>query len=99
MAKIQEYKVFIASPGDVPEERAVARDVCRQLDEDPLIRKEDATFRAVGWKDAFPGPGRPQEIINRLVKECDLFVCLFHKRLGTPSGKEESGTLEEFLLA
>ena len=48
MAKIQEYQVFIASPGDVPEERAVARDVCRQLSEDPLIRKQNAAFRAVG---------------------------------------------------
>ena len=99
MARIQEYNVFIASPGDVPEERAAARDVCRQLNEDPLIRKGNAAFRAVGWEEAFPEAGRPQEIINRLVRDCDLFVCLFHKRLGTPSGKEESGTLEEFLLA
>ena len=99
MAKIQEYQVFIASPGDVPEERVAARDVCHKLNKDPLIRKENAAFRAVGWEDAFPEAGRPQEIINRLVAECDLFVCLFHKRLGTPSGKEESGTLEEFLLA
>jgi hypothetical protein len=91
--------VFIASPGDVPEERKIVRDVCRQLNDDRLVRSYDAAFRPVGWEEAFPAAGRPQEIINRLVVECDILICLFHKRFGTPSGKETSGTLEEFLLA
>ena len=99
MRSIHEYRVFIASPGDVPEERGIVRDICRQLSDDRLVRSYDAAFRPVGWEDAFPSAGRPQEIINRLVAECDIFVCLLHKRFGTPSGKEESGTLEEFLLA
>ena len=91
--------IFIASPGDVPEEREIVRDVCRQLNEDRLIRSYDVAFRPVGWEDAFPGAGRPQAMINRLVEACDIFVCLFHKRFGTPSGEADSGTLEEFLLA
>ena len=99
MGSIYEYKVFIASPGDVPDEREIVRDVCRQLNDDRLVRSYDAAFRPVGWEESFPAAGRSQEIINRLVVECDIFVCLFHKRFGTPSGEEASGTLEEFLLA
>ena len=99
MGSIHEYKVFIASPADVPQERGMVRDICRQLSDDRLVCSYDAAFRPVGWEEAFPAAGRPQEIINRLVAECDIFVCLFYKRFGTPSGKEASGTLEECLLA
>jgi len=53
----------------------------------------------VGWEDALPGAGRPQDIINHLVDGCDIFVCIFHKRFGSPTGEEESGTLEEILRA
>jgi hypothetical protein len=39
---------------------------------------------------------RPQELINRRVlKHCDLLVGIFWTRLGTPTGKAASGTVEE----
>lgn len=39
---------------------------------------------------------RPQEILNQqIVKNCDLVVGAFWTRLGTPTGKAESGTAEE----
>ena len=99
MKIIKQYNVFIASPGDVQEERRVVREVCRQMNDDELVRSYRISLRTVGWEDAFPAAGRAQEIINRLVDDCDIFVCLFHKRFGTPSGKADSGTFEEFLLA
>ncbi len=90
----------MASPGDVMGERDIAREVCEDLSKNPMLsEKIHLSFQATGWEDVFPEAGRPQEIINRLVDECDLFICLFHERFGTPSGVEESGTLEEFLLA
>jgi formylglycine-generating enzyme required for sulfatase activity len=96
----REINVFIASPGDVQEERAIVREVCASLNRRPTIGDNfGILFRPVGGENAFPSAGRPQEIINRLVEECDVFVCILHKRFGTPSGKEVSGTLEEFLLA
>ena len=95
----KEITVFIASPGDVAEERNIVRSVCEGLNKSALLKPYNLLLQATGWEDAFPSPGRPQEIINRLVKECDLFICIFHKRFGSPTGKEESGTLEEFLLA
>ncbi|MBF8277704.1 MAG: putative signal transduction protein with Nacht domain [Candidatus Brocadiaceae bacterium] len=95
----KEITVFIASPGDVTEERNIVRSVCEGLNKSALLKPYNLLLQATGWEDAFPSPGRPQEIINRLVKECDLFICIFHKRFGSPTGKEASGTLEEFLLA
>lgn len=39
---------------------------------------------------------RPQELLNQqLVKNCDLLIGAFWTRLGTPTGKAESGTAEE----
>ena len=86
----REINVFIASPGDVQEERAIVREVCASLNRRPTIGDNfGILFTPVGWEDAFPSAGRPQEIINRLVKECDVFVCIFHKRFGTPTGKQD----------
>ena len=99
MAYKKEIKVFIASPGDVPEERDIVRDVCDELNRSTLLKPFGISFEAIGWEDAFPSPGRPQEIINRLVDVCELFVCIFHRRFGTPTGKEGSGTFAEFLRA
>ena len=99
MANKKEITVFIASPGDVIEERNDVRKVCDELNKSNLLKPFGVYFQATGWEDLFPSPGRPQEIINRLVEKCDILVCIFHKRFGSPTGKEESGTLEEFLNA
>lgn len=95
----KEINVFVASPGDVKDEREIVRKVCEELNKSTLLKPFGISFETTGWEKAFPAPGRPQEIINKFVKECDIFVCIFHKMFGTPTGKVESGTLEEFLLA
>jgi formylglycine-generating enzyme required for sulfatase activity len=99
MRRVNELNVFIASPTDVTSEREIVRGVCGQLNRDKLIQGYNIAFKDIGWEDMFPSPGRPQDIVNRLVEECDIFVCIFHRRFGSPTGKQESGTLEEFLLA
>jgi len=39
---------------------------------------------------------RPQEIINRqLLTDCDLLIATFWTRIGSPTGKSSSGTVEE----
>lgn len=39
---------------------------------------------------------RPQAIINKqIVNNCDMIVAFFHKRVGSPTGKYDSGTIEE----
>ncbi len=52
----------------------------------------------VGWEThAAPAMGmRPQELINeRVLKGCDLLVAVFWTRIGSPTGKAISGTVEE----
>ncbi len=99
MKDLKEINLFIASPGDVKEERKIVRNVCEELNKSTLLRPYGICFHAIGWEEVIPSAGRPQEIINKLVDECDFFVCIFHKRFGSPTGKEEAGTLEEFLIA
>jgi hypothetical protein len=43
--------------------------------------------------------GRPQEIVNTQIGEYDIFIGILWKRFGTPTGKAESGTEEEFQIA
>jgi hypothetical protein len=89
--------VMIASPGDVSTERLIARDVVHEWN---TIHSEDKkiVLMPVGWDThATPDMGdRPQGIINgQLVKKADLLVAVFSARLGSPTGKAESGTVEE----
>ena len=89
---IRAYKVFIASPGDVPEEREKIREAIHQLNEDLI---QDAIlvpvlFVPVMWEQIPPRAGRsPQTQINeRGLDTCDVFITLLWTKLG-------EGTIEE----
>jgi len=49
-----------------------------------------------GWEDEPPGDGRPQELINKYVDDCDWAVFVLNERWGTPTGDYSSGFQEEF---
>lgn len=92
-----EYKILIASPSDVTEERKVISNV---IDNWNSTNSDHygATLKPVSWAvDSTPKMGeRPQGILNKqLVRECDILIGTFWTKLGTPTGKAESGTLEE----
>jgi len=81
--------VFLASPGDVSEEREIAREVLERLPKDPLLRDKVAVD-VVTWD----GPGgaameasmTPQEAIKqglRRPSECDIAVVILWSRIGT----------------
>ena len=83
-------RIFLASPGDVSEERTVARQVIERLPYDPLLR-DRITVDLVTWD----GPGgapmeatlTPQEAIKRGLTrpaQCDIVVVILWSRLGTP---------------
>lgn len=91
------YKVMIASPGDVQQERDIIREVVAEWN---AIHSEErgVVLLPVGWEThSHPEvSGRPQEAINRQVLAgCDLLVAAFWTRLGSPTGKAASGTVEE----
>jgi hypothetical protein len=91
-------RVFLASPGDLPDERRLASEA---VDE---INKGIAPFLGFrvelkGWEDTLPGTGRPQAIINQELDLCELFLGMMWKKWGTPpstQGPYTSGFEEEF---
>lgn len=93
----QFIKVFLASPGDLAEERKSARLIVDDYNSQ-LADALGYQVELVGWEDTLPGVGRPQAIINRDLDGCDLFVGMLWKRWGTPPGTETytSGFEEEF---
>jgi hypothetical protein len=89
--------VFLASPGDLTEERRIAPDVVDELNQS-MGRQLNWRIELLGWEDTMPGFFRPQEKINEDVDRCQLFVGLLWKRWGQPpgAGDYESGFEEEF---
>lgn len=90
-------KAFLASPGDLAEERKVAKAIVDDFNSQ-LADALGYQVELVGWEDTLPGVGRPQAIINRDLDGCDLFIGMLWKRWGTPPGAEPytSGFEEEF---
>src|ERR1039458_1054648 len=95
--KSQTYRVLIASPSDLAEERQAATDAVNDWNAQHAVA-ESVVLLAVKWEThAKPQAGvRPQEAINRqLVRDCDILVGMFWTKIGTSTGVAESGTVEE----
>jgi hypothetical protein len=95
--KAQVYRVFIASPGDLAEERNVATDAVNEWN-GLHAEAESVVLLPIKWEThATPRTGvRPQEAINsELVQNSDILVGMFWTKLGTNTGVAESGTVEE----
>ncbi len=95
--RCESYRVLIASPSDMPEERQAATDAINEWNA-LHAAAESTVLLPVRWEThAMPETGvRPQDAINRqLVSECDILLGLFWTKLGTVTGVAESGTVEE----
>lgn len=93
--------VFVASPDDVDEERNRLEDVMRQLNT-TWSRTLGIRLELIKWEtEAYPGFGEdPQAVINKQIpQDYDLFIGLMWYKFGTPTGRAESGTFEEFQQA
>lgn len=94
-----QYRIFIGSPGGLEEERKLFRaalDRCTELHGEP----RGVTFYPVGWEETVAGVGRPQELINKDLRQCDYAIFVLHDRWGSPTGNgHSSGTEEEWKLA
>jgi len=92
-------RLFLSSPGDVEEERQKVPVVVAQINQ-MLGDIYKVRLDVIDWKfHVAPDMGRPQEVINRQIGDYDIFVGVMWKRFGTPTGKAESGTEEEFNIA
>jgi hypothetical protein len=86
---------FIASPGDLEEERRAAFAVVDRINR-VTARTLGWVVDLRGWEDVLPGFSRPQELINRDVDDCDIFIGMLWRRWGSPTGTHSSGFEEEF---
>jgi nucleoside 2-deoxyribosyltransferase len=94
---VKLYRVLLASPGDVAEEREIVR---KEIERWNSMHSESTKIilQSVGWEtDATPNSQeRGQAVINRqLVDPADLLIGIFWTRLGTPTPEADSGTVEE----
>lgn len=91
------YKVFIASPDDVKDERETVRSVIMRWN---AINAESKhiVLLPVGWEThAAPETGKSaQEYINEeVLDKCDILIGIFWTKLGSPTKIAKSGTVEE----
>lgn len=93
-------RLFLASPADVSHERAMAEDVVAEINAG-MAAKLGLLLELVRWDDMVPGMGRPQQVIldQSDIEDTDVFVGILWNRFGTPTGRADSGTEEEFELA
>ncbi len=91
------YQVMIASPNDIIQERDLAVEVIYEWNA-VNSHTSHIVLLPAGW-ETHSAPlmeGRPQEIINKQVLEnSDLLVGIFWRKIGTPTEKFVSGTVEE----
>jgi hypothetical protein len=87
----QHLRVFLASPGDVADERALVRHLLKEeLPYDPFIQ-DRVTLDIVSWDDPvapapMPALLSPQRAVIRFKKkpsECDIVIVVLWSRLGT----------------
>jgi len=97
MNKNKVINICIASPGDIILERKIAREVCLGMNDGLLPNDLGVTFNVTIWEYVFPTEDSPQAIMDRLVSNCDIFLCIFHKKYYTSSNRDEPSALEKFL--
>lgn len=101
-SQITKYKIFLASPSDLSDERASIDDVINELNL-TFGKQNNLHLELLKW-ETHSAPAiainNPQEIINSDIgNDYDLFIGLLWKKFGMPTENAESGTEEEFLNA
>ena len=95
---------MIASPSDVNQERRMIREAILEWNY-KNSRENGIVLMPLGWEThsaPLLGEGqdkRGQRVINDMVlKHADVLVVIFKARIGSPTGKAASGTIEEIEL-
>ena len=94
---VQLFRVLLAAPSDVTAEHELVAGAINDWN----VQHGDgarARIELMNWRThAHPEAGRrPQDVINRqFADRADLVLAIFWRRLGSPTGKATSGTVEE----
>lgn len=100
----REILVFISSPGDCAAERSAARRIIEELNAGEDVASQGLRLRPLLWEDLPPGiaeSGDFQKCIDSLIKRggysgYGIYVGIMKRKLGTPTPRYASGTVEEF---
>lgn len=99
MPKIETVlQVFVASPSDVKEEREILESVISELNR-TWIQNLGLRLELNRWEThVYPSFGSdPQDVVNsQIADDCDIFIGILWGRIGTPTPRSISGTIEEF---
>jgi hypothetical protein len=98
MAKnITVLQVIVSSPSGLVDERDAVAEAIEELNS-VWSKTETVQLKALRWEsDTRPALGNPQDVVNeQLGDDYDIFLGLMGSRFGTPTGKADSGTEEEF---
>ncbi len=98
---IKLFRVLLAAPSDVTEEHQLVAGV---IDEWNVQHGDGigARVELMNWRThSHPDAGsRPQALINKqFADRADIVIGIFWQRLGSPTGKAASGTVEEITRA
>src|SRR5205085_12688396 len=93
----QTFRVFVASPGDVQEERSRLPKVIDSLNK-TLGTLLGVVVELWRWEaDAQPAVGEPQALINPELDAADVVLVILWNRFGTPTAAGTTGTESEVL--
>lgn len=95
---ITVLRIFVASPSDLGEERKLLEGVIQELNL-TWPQQLGVSLELIKWEThTFPGAGTdPQDVINhQLPQDYDILLVMLWSRIGTPTPRSQSGTLEEF---
>lgn len=98
--QIKLIRVFVSSPEDVVEERESVKKVIEQINQS--LFNKNIRLEYVGWDThVVPGVGcDSQAVINEQINnDYDIFLGIMWQRIGSPTPREQSGTVEEFKQA
>lgn len=102
MPQVEKLKIFLASPSDVAKERKYVKEVIDEINR-TIASSKGVFLEVVCSEHTFPGYGQDgQSVLNKQIgtmKEYDIFLGIMWTRVGTPTQRAESGTIEEFQRA
>jgi hypothetical protein len=99
----KQFKVFVASPGDVSAERDIIPKVIAEINLiiSAIVPEKGVLLDLIRWEThVHPGLGvDAQDVVNQQLPDYDIFIGIMWKRFGTPTARAGSGTEEEYLRA
>jgi hypothetical protein len=94
----QEFRIFLSSPGDVQDERKIAKSIIHDVGR-VCKGSLQLNLELIRWEDMAPmtpTEGTIQDKINESIKKCHVFVLILDKRFGQiEEGYNESNTERE----